>query len=83
MRLVIHSVVILPKYATPTALVFDAIYISIDITCRWHLRDISCLRHLTPMGFLGMYSLIFFYNSDTFYNSYTPTGMNGVIIHCL
>jgi hypothetical protein len=27
------------------------IFISIDMACRWHLRDISCLRHLTPMGF--------------------------------
>jgi hypothetical protein len=27
------------------------IFISIDMACRWHLRDILCLRHLTPMGF--------------------------------
>ena len=32
-------------------LVLEAIFIAIDITCRWDLREISCLRHLTPMGF--------------------------------
>jgi hypothetical protein len=77
MRLVIHSVVILPKYATPTALVFDAIYISIDITCRWHLRDISCLRHLTPMGFLAVAGVPTVYNSDT------PTGLNDSLMSFL
>ena len=43
---------ILKKHATPTALVFEAIFISIDISCLRHLRDILCLRHFTPMGFV-------------------------------
>jgi|GEM_PF-6462543 len=47
------------KHATPTALVFEAIFISIDITCLRHLRDISCLRHLTPMGFMMAMALFF------------------------
>ncbi|VTP89126.1 Uncharacterised protein [Sphingobacterium daejeonense] len=32
------------------ALVFVAIFISIDMACLRHLRYISCLRHFTPMG---------------------------------
>jgi hypothetical protein len=39
------------KHATPTALVFVAIFISVDITCR---------RHFTPMGLMGVCGLIFF-----------------------
>jgi hypothetical protein len=40
------------KHATPTALVVEMIFISIDITCLRHLRDISCLRHFTRLGFM-------------------------------
>ena len=39
------------KHATPTALVIEVVFISIDISCLRHLRVISCLRHFTPTGF--------------------------------
>jgi hypothetical protein len=48
--LVLDALHPLNKHATPMALDFVIIIISIDMAYLRHLRNISCLRHFTPMG---------------------------------
>jgi hypothetical protein len=77
MRLVFHSVVSLSKYVTPMACVGG------DFQIYRYGMPTAFKRYFMPPAFnpdgvYTMYGRIFFYNSYTLYNSYTPLGLEGV-----
>jgi hypothetical protein len=64
------------KHATPTALVFDAIINAIGMTCLWHLRYISCLRHLTPMGWIAVTGVFTCHIMELSFKPNNPVGVS-------